>query len=352
MEWDVVSALAILIRWPTKLIFAGVVAEEDIEKGSFVVEYEFYKTYPPSERKKHDEEYATNGEGCFILEVQLPKGQWICLDATRNVDSWARFINHANGPQANLKLQVVQVEGQWRVALLAKVFIKKGSELFYDYGRQKDPPDWMKTKPIPLEPYQEPYQDNAAAQDQEVAEDGKTAEVIHTIPSTQDNPAESSTETTKAGAATSQTDLVQKHCQQCNSITTSGILCKVCGMICQTCSDQHTRMSNFANHFLITSEKLQQLIPTRSCGQCDSTSATTYCKDCQSYLCQTCILQHERMKCFLEHKLLPKTECPTCQKEKTAFEDFVICLDCINPSSVSNVTVLLGWAGGRTHSWA
>lgn len=342
------KCFSLVFRWPTiyYFIFAGVVAEEDIEKGSFVVEYKSYKTYPTSERQQHDREYATNGEGCFILEAQTPKGQWICLDATRNVDSWARFINHGHGSRANLKMQVVQVENEWRVALMAKVSIKKGRELFYDYGKQKDPPDWMKAKPILLDPYED------------------AAEGICTIPSTQplfDNLTEPSTETTDAGTTTKdatapidlpaqsdepenakvQTDLASstrakdKLCQQCNSVTTNSILCRDCGIICQTCSGHHARMSTFSNHTVITAEELQQSIPNQSCGLCNSTPATTYCKDCTSYVCHQCVDQHARMKCFLEHKFISKTECPTRLKENTSFEDFAICFDCTNPCSVS-----------------
>jgi hypothetical protein len=375
MEWDAVNAL-VNLRCPFIITYcAGVLADEDIEKGSFVVEYKAYKTYPTSERKKHDEEYATNGEGCFILEVQTPKGQWLCVDATRNVDSWARFINHGSGLRANLKMHVVQVNNEWRVALLAKVSIQKGCELFYDYGKQKDPPYWMKAKPI--------LADTAAAEgedwaeDEDGAKDEDAAEVIaiNTIPSSQpliDEATEPPIDTPKTGttanAPTEKNNLPaqsdepenatrakDKLCQECNSIATNDILCRECGIICQTCYDQHTRMFSFSNHTLIAAEELRQLIPEQSCSLCNYTPATTYCKDCQSHVCQQCIDQHKRMKSFHEHQLLSKTKCPTCLKEKTSVEDFTICFNCTKPSSVSIRTGAMGlcicilqkWRGDR-----
>ncbi len=89
------------------------VADEKIQKGSFVVEYKYEKTFPLSERAKHQEEYEINGEGYYILQAQLPGNKWICLDATRNIECWGRFINHAPGKHANLKMfRPLQVEGE------------------------------------------------------------------------------------------------------------------------------------------------------------------------------------------------------------------------------------------------
>lgn len=346
---------------------AGVFATEDIEKGQFVTEYKSYKTYSLSERKHHDEEYKKNDEGCYILEVQLPEGQWICLDATRNVDSWARYINHGYGQKANLKMQAVLIDGEWRVALLAKDFISRGSELFYDYGRQKDQPDWMKARPV--------------------LEDAPTLKAadadITTIPCSLDNPAPATSESQQPDQkpadnppgepkpsdpklddpkpnlkATSESqepghkptdnppgelkpnDAKPGHnCKQCNGyIKTPSVLCRDCGIICDKCSDLHTRISIFSKHLLVPAESLEQLIPVQCCSQCASTSATTYCKTCKDYICQMCVEQHGRLYIFLKHKLLPVTECPMCGKEKAAFGNHTICLKCINPRSVSNIT--------------
>jgi hypothetical protein len=61
-------------------------------------------------------EYKANDEGCFILEVQLPGGQWWCLDATRNLSSWGRYINHSHLKCANIKMYkplLVRGSGGW-----------------------------------------------------------------------------------------------------------------------------------------------------------------------------------------------------------------------------------------------
>ncbi len=124
----------------------GVAAGENIEKQEYIVEYKYNESYPLKERKEREEEYIVNGEGCFILEVQLPNDRgWMCLDATRNPECWARHINHSATP--NLKMfRPAMVRGKWRVGFTALRDIKKGEELTYDYGRQKNQPDWMSRK--------------------------------------------------------------------------------------------------------------------------------------------------------------------------------------------------------------
>ena len=128
----------------------GIITNEDIKKGDFVVEYKYNESYAKKLRPEKEQEYIINNEGCYILDVQLPSDKgWICLDATRNVHSWGRYMNHSATP--NLKMQpAVMIRGKWRVGFTALFDIKKGEELLYDYGRQKDPPDWMKRKVVQL----------------------------------------------------------------------------------------------------------------------------------------------------------------------------------------------------------
>lgn len=122
----------------------GVAADEDIAKGEFVVEYKYSASYPPNEKPDRDKEYEINDEGSYVLEVQLPPPNgWMCLDATRNVNSWGRYINHSPSPNLK-KFAPVYVKGKWRVAFTALDDIKKGEELLYDYGHQRNPPQWMK----------------------------------------------------------------------------------------------------------------------------------------------------------------------------------------------------------------
>ncbi len=73
----------------------GVVAGENILKHQFVCEYKYSLSYGREERASHEQEYAINEEGCYVLEVQLPTGKWLCLDANRNYNSFGRLINHS-----------------------------------------------------------------------------------------------------------------------------------------------------------------------------------------------------------------------------------------------------------------
>ena len=126
----------------------GVVADEDIEEGEFVVEYKYSESYKPKVKPKKDRDYIKSNMGCFILEVQLPHDKgWLCLDATLNINCWGRYINHSTEP--NLKIwKPMKVRDKWRVGFTAVRFIKKGEELRYNYGKQKNAPEWMKKQKV------------------------------------------------------------------------------------------------------------------------------------------------------------------------------------------------------------
>ena len=126
----------------------GVVSEENIPAGHFVCEYKYSKSYPMKEREEMVRVYEANGEGSYIMEVQAGNKK-LCLDATVNVDSWGRYINHANCNQANLRMHpALFVRGKWRVAFLARRDIMAGEELSYDYGLLKGRPEWMSRKKV------------------------------------------------------------------------------------------------------------------------------------------------------------------------------------------------------------
>lgn len=125
----------------------GVIALEAIKKDDYVLEYKYSECYSKRERAAKEEEYSLNSEGCYILDAQLPQGKgWICLDATRNVNCWSRYINHSIKP--NLKLfRPLMIRGKWRVGFVATRDIKEGEALSYDYGQQKKAPTWLKRRP-------------------------------------------------------------------------------------------------------------------------------------------------------------------------------------------------------------
>ena len=91
--------------------------------------------------------YDLNGEGCYILEVQTPKG-WACLDATRRMGSVGRLMNHSAKP--NLKpFQPLHIRSKWRVGFLAVRGIKVGEELTWDYGSPPGGHQWLCRRPAP-----------------------------------------------------------------------------------------------------------------------------------------------------------------------------------------------------------
>ncbi len=123
----------------------GVVAGESIPKNEFVCEYKYSLSYGREERTSHENEYIMNEEGCYILEVHLPTGKWLCLDATRNFNSFGRLINHSRPATCNLRLHSpLYMREKWRVALYSCRDIEEGEELSYDYGDQPHKPDFMK----------------------------------------------------------------------------------------------------------------------------------------------------------------------------------------------------------------
>ena len=54
-------------------------------KGLYVLEFEG-EVYPRKSRRAREREYASNEEGCYILDAQTREG-WICIDSTRRLFS-------------------------------------------------------------------------------------------------------------------------------------------------------------------------------------------------------------------------------------------------------------------------
>lgn len=55
-------------------------ASEDIDQGLRDSILQSLDSYPRKDGEAK-EEYAINGLGCYVLEVQIPGGGWICLNA-------------------------------------------------------------------------------------------------------------------------------------------------------------------------------------------------------------------------------------------------------------------------------
>ena len=125
----------------------GVVVQESVPTGAFVCEYEAAVTYPRKDRPAHEEEYAKNGEGCYVLDV-LTRDGWMCLDATRSFSSVGRLLNHAARPAATLTpYKPLLVGGKWRVGFVAARELMPGDELTWDYGCSPGGLEWLKRCP-------------------------------------------------------------------------------------------------------------------------------------------------------------------------------------------------------------
>ena len=319
-------------------IHAGVIADEDIKAGSFVTEYKYDKTFPLKEKDKYVQEYATNEEGSYVLEAQLPGGQWICLDATRNLDCWARYINHAPESIANVRMyRPLQVDGQWRVAFLATRNISKGEEIFYDYGRQPNPPDFMrrnKSSAKSVNPVAPTQQGKNCTVNPETSTPTQQGTVNPETSTAHDEPI------ALAQQGTGNPETSQGTCQQCDGAELGG-LCRECGELCANCIQQHSRMSSLKNHVCISIEQVKPKIST--CGLCSgvTNSDAVYCTDCKAYLCHECKLQHSKMKMFFSHSCAPESVCPECSAEKTVIGNVAVCTTCVfKESLVSSIIIL------------
>ena len=91
--------------------------------------YKTHAIYPRALKKQHEDEYACNGEGCYIVEAQTPKG-WICFDATRRFNSWGCLLNHS----CTTNCKVFKPCGKWRLGILTIREVGEREELTYDYG--------------------------------------------------------------------------------------------------------------------------------------------------------------------------------------------------------------------------
>ncbi|KAK7391234.1 hypothetical protein VNO78_19646 [Psophocarpus tetragonolobus] len=105
----------------------GLLADEDIKAGQFVIEY-CGEVISWKEAKRRSHAYENQGlKDAFI----------ICLNASESIDatrkgSLARFINHSCQP--NCETRKWNVLGEIRVGIFAKHDIPIGTELAYDYN--------------------------------------------------------------------------------------------------------------------------------------------------------------------------------------------------------------------------
>ncbi|KAL5843682.1 hypothetical protein ACOSQ4_009640 [Xanthoceras sorbifolium] len=105
----------------------GLLADEDIKAGQFIIEY-CGEVISWKEARQRSQAYEIQG---------LKDAYIICLNAAESIDattkgSHARFINHSCQP--NCETRKWNVLGEIRVGIFAKQAISVGSELGYDYN--------------------------------------------------------------------------------------------------------------------------------------------------------------------------------------------------------------------------
>ena len=104
------------------------------------------------------------------------------------------------------------------------------------------------------------------------------------------------------------------HCYQCNAA------------ICKDCGESHKNLKIFAGHKLkVIKEASEERLPKAKenyvCGACTSgEKATSYCKNCDSGICDNCTRSHQQLKVFSDHMVtaLRPPECGACRSENRA----------------------------------
>ncbi|CAK7346748.1 unnamed protein product [Dovyalis caffra] len=105
----------------------GLLADEEIKAGQFIIEY-CGEVISWREAKKRSQIYENQGlKDAFIISLNSCES----IDATKK-GSLARFINHSCQP--NCETRKWTVLGEIRVGIFAKQIISVGTELAYDYN--------------------------------------------------------------------------------------------------------------------------------------------------------------------------------------------------------------------------
>eukprot|EP01047_Picozoa_sp_COSAG01_P005328 COSAG01_NODE_181_length_22873_cov_12.951392_6_plen_307_part_00 len=117
------SALPIYIAPTNSIRGLGAFASRELSRGEFIGEY-------VGEIVLDDEIDGTDRRNSQYL---FGLGGGFSVDAHRQGNK-TRRINHAFGPQANVRSQIVNHHGIRKIVLTAKVAIPAGDELRFDYG--------------------------------------------------------------------------------------------------------------------------------------------------------------------------------------------------------------------------
>ncbi|KNC47186.1 SET-domain-containing protein [Thecamonas trahens ATCC 50062] len=108
----------------------GLFAEEDFPPGTMLIEYrgEVIRSTVSDVRERR---YDSEGIGCYMFKIDDEH----IVDATKKGNE-ARFVNHSCDPNCTTK--TIYWNGDRKIIIVSRVFIRAGTELTYDYKFQRD----------------------------------------------------------------------------------------------------------------------------------------------------------------------------------------------------------------------
>lgn len=121
----------ISIRWIDDQLEYGVFAEADISAGTYIGEFTGHVRQLSRQRPSHN-------SYCFHYPTRLWSWNYYAIDA-QTMGNQTRFINHSDRP--NLSPLCLCERRLLHIVFIAKVAIRKGDQLTYDYGQ-----DYWKTR--------------------------------------------------------------------------------------------------------------------------------------------------------------------------------------------------------------
>jgi hypothetical protein len=114
----------VYIKWIGREKGFGLFAKKDLKKGKFIGVY-------TGLLRKHNRFLDRKNSYCFEYQTGFYKKTPYTVDA-KYMGNYTRFINHNFIP--NLNLYNAYLYGITHIILVTNEFVKKDSELFYDYG--------------------------------------------------------------------------------------------------------------------------------------------------------------------------------------------------------------------------